>query len=142
MSRPFPYLLLAAVLLLPLHALAESCPLTLPQDAVTVRGPPGWRGYSPEPMKLTGFGMMGGDPQSMAYLVPDASNKKKAGGKITWRHGGELWLFCTYDDSSAIQISKRLDGKECTASYTKKDGVIEAMRVECFIPSAPSAPPR
>jgi hypothetical protein len=96
------------------------------------RTPDGWRGYSPSPMKLTGFGMMGGDPQSMAYLIPEASNKAKSGGKITWRHGGEMWLFCTYDDSSAIRISKRLDGgASCTARYTKKDGVIVAMRIAC-----------
>lgn len=142
MSRPFPYLLLAAAVLLaiPLQSIAESCPLSLQEDALTVRAPAGWRGYTPSPMKLTGFGMMGGDPQSMTYLVPEASSKTKSGGKITWRHGSEMWLFCTYDDSSAIQISKRLSGGEsCTASYTKKDGAIEAMKVECSTSSAPMA---
>lgn len=128
--RPFPYLLVAAAVLLPLAALAETCPLTLPQDAVTVRGPAGWRGYSPSDMRLTGFGMMGGDPQSMAYLVPARSTKTKTGGAITWTHP-QLWLFCTYDDSAAIQISKRVEGSSCTIRYTKKDGGITSMKAEC-----------
>lgn len=130
MSRPFPYLLLAAALLLPLRALAESCPLILPQEAATIQAPAAWMGYSPLPMKLTGFGMMGGDPKSMAYLVPAASSKSKTGGTITWQHP-ELWLFCTYDDSGAIQISRKLAGQSCTANYKKAHGAIVAMDVAC-----------
>jgi hypothetical protein len=128
--RPFSYLMFAAAIILPVVALAETCPPTLPQDAVTVRGPSGWRGHSPADMRLTGFGMMGGDPRSMAYLVPESSTKSALGGKITWRHP-ELWLFCTYDDSAAIQISRKLAGQVCTASYSKAHGAIVGLQVAC-----------
>jgi hypothetical protein len=126
--RPFPYLLLAACTAMPLLAYAESCPLTLPQDALTVRAPSGWHGYSPSLMRLSGFGMMGGDPESMTYLVPAASLK----GATTWRftRGEEKWLYCTYGGSS-VQISKRLEdgATECTVRHkeTRRDGITEAV---------------
>jgi hypothetical protein len=130
--RPFPCLLLAVFIALPLLAYAESCPLTLPQDALTVRAPPGWRGYSPSLTRLTGFGMMGGDPPSMRYLVPTASRKSA----VTWRfaRGEEKWLYCTYGGSSVIQISKRMQdaASECTiiSRETKRDGITE-MSARC-----------
>jgi hypothetical protein len=102
-----------------------SCPMTLPRETVTVHAPQDWSGYSPSLMRLTGFGMMAGPPESMTYLVP-ASSKR---GATTWRfgHGEEKWLYCTYDGSGAIQISKRLDNAatECTLTYreTKLDGI-------------------
>ena len=124
--------LLTIALAAPLHALAESCPLTLPQDALTVRAPPGWRGYSPSLMRLTGFGMMGGEPQSMTYLVPAASKK----GATTWHfaRGEEKWLYCTYDDSASIQISKRLPDAATVCTLTKKEskrGGITEMLADC-----------
>ncbi len=136
MSRPFSCLLLTVKLLLPLYAFAETCPSTLPQDALTIRAPSGWLGYVPQPMRLTGFGLMGGEPASMTYLKPEAANKTKRGGTIAWRHGGEKWLACTYDDSAAIQISRRIDGGEaCHAAYTKKYGAIVSLKVTCSAPA-------
>ncbi len=141
MSRPFRYLLVAMAWMLPLQARAEACPPTLPKDALTVRAPVGWHGYAPQAMQLTGFGLMGGEPASMTYLKPETASKTKDGGKITWRHGGEKWLACTYDGSAAIQISKRIDGDEtCNATYTKNHGAIVAMDVKCSPHSARPAP--
>jgi hypothetical protein len=130
--RPFPYLLLTAWLALPLMALAESCPMTLPQEAVTINAPPGWRGYAPSLTRLTGFGMMAGDPQSMTYLVPAETRK----GVATWvfARTDEKWLYCTYGGSSVIQISKRLPDAATvctiTSRETKRDG-ITAMSAQC-----------
>lgn len=91
-------------------------------------------------MRLTGFGLMGGEPASMTYLKPEAGSKTKIGGMVAWRHGGEKWLFCTYDDSSAIQISRPISGgDQCTARYKKKDGAITEMRMECERSKAPQA---
>jgi hypothetical protein len=62
--------------LLPCAAIAEpkaSCPLVLQQEAVDVRAPVGWTGYSSGIMRLTGYGMMAGPPESMTYLVPAGS---------------------------------------------------------------------
>lgn len=143
MSPPFPYLLVVLAFLLPLQSRAEACPAALPQDALTVRAPTGWRGYAPHAMRLSGFGLMGGEPASMTYLKPETASKTKEGGKITWRHGGEKWLACTYDDSAAIQISKRIDGGEtCTAHYTKQRGAIVFMELKCLPPPTPPAPAR
>lgn len=124
-------LILAAALAAPATA---SCPMTLPQWTVAVRAPAGWHGYAPPSfVRLTGFGIMASPPESKAYLVPSASTKRT----ITWRFAGgeEKWLFCTYDDSAAIQISRRLDAdaaKECTITYkeTKQEG-ITAMTAVC-----------
>lgn len=126
-------LILAAALAAPATA---SCPMTLPQGVVAVRAPAGWHGYAPPPfVRLTSFGMMAGPPESMTYLVPDASVKRTKRSS-TWRFaaGEEKWLYCAYDDSAAIQISKPLDSAatECTITYkeTKRDG-ITAMTAVC-----------
>jgi hypothetical protein len=120
--------MLTAILSAALAAAAPttiSCPMTLPRETVTVHAPQGWTGYSPSLMRLTGFGMMAGAPESMTYLVPTSSKP----GATTWRFGRreEKWLYCTYDGSGAIQISRRLDdaATECTLTYreTKSDGI-------------------
>jgi len=112
-----------------------SCPLTLPREALTVRPAPGWTGYTPSLMRLTGFGMMAGPPQSMSYLVPSGSRKIKGGAASTWQFGvgEEKWLYCTYGGSSVIQIAKRLDdaATECTLTHkeSKLDGITEMAAV-------------
>lgn len=117
-------------------AQAESCPLTLPADAITVRAPAGWTGYTPSFVRLTGYGMMAGPPESMTYLVPSGSRKLKGGAATSWKFGGgdEKWIYCTYDGSSTIQISRRLDdaAKVCELSHKKDDyGNLGEMRVAC-----------
>lgn len=123
-------ILLAAALAAPASV---SCPMTLPQATVAVRPPAGWRGYAPPSfVRLTSFGMMAGPPETMTYLVPDSSAKRSN----TWRFaaGEEKWLYCAYDGSAAIQISKPLDraATACTISYkeTKQEG-ITAMTAVC-----------
>lgn len=124
---------------LPLVAAAQqktSCPLVLPKETVTVNAPAGWRGYSSSIVRLTGFGMMAGPPESMTYLVPWDSKKHRQGSTSTWKFAGgdEKWLYCTYDGSAAIQISKRLDDSatECRLSYREdRPGNIIEMEAVC-----------
>lgn len=123
--------------LLPLSArAADSCPLVLQKEAVEVRAPAGWAGYSPSIMRLTGYGMMAGPPQSMTYLVPGGSKKAKGRSSSTWGFAGgdEKWLYCTYDGGGAIQISKRMPdaATECELSHKKDEfGSIADMRADC-----------
>jgi hypothetical protein len=126
---------LTLVALIALPAAAEeqsSCPLVLQPDAVVVRAPAGWKGYSPSPMRLSSFGMMAGPPESLAYLKPYESKPRSS--RWIFEGGGEKWLYCTYDESAAIQISKRLNDNatECTLTYkrTKLEG-ITAMEAIC-----------
>jgi hypothetical protein len=112
------------------------CPMMLPNEAIDVRAPPGWTGHAPSLMRLTGYGMMAGPPESMAYLVPSGSRKLKGGAATNWQFGGggEKWLYCTYDSSAAIQISRRVGdaAKVCELSHTKDAyGNISEMRVAC-----------
>lgn len=113
-----------------------SCPLVLPRTTVEVQAPNGWTGYSPSIVRLTGYGMMAGPPASMTYLVPSGSKKLKNGSVTTWlfTRGEERWMYCTYDGSGAIQISRRLadDATECALSYQRdKFGSIGKMTVAC-----------
>jgi hypothetical protein len=133
-----PLVIAAAMVFAPAFALEQrtSCPLALPAEAVTVRAPTGWTGYTPSFVRLTGFGMMAGPPESMTYLVPSGSRKLKGGAATNWQFGGgdEKWLYCTYDSSAAIQISRRVDdaAKVCELSHTKDAyGNISEMRVAC-----------
>jgi len=125
-----PTLLLAAAAL----PAVASCPLTLPQTTVAVQSPAGWRGYVPGTLiRLTGFGMLAGPPESMAYLVPDAGSNKQA---TTWsfERGEEKWLYCTYDGSSAIQIAKPMPpaATTCTITYQEtKLRLVTGMQVVC-----------
>ena len=125
--------------LLPVAAAAqqkESCPLVLPKETVAITPPAGWRGYSSSIVRLTGFGMMAGPPESMSYLVPADDKKRKNGGVNIWHFAGgdEKWMYCTYDGSAAIQISKRMSNaaKECQLSYREeRPGSIVAMEAAC-----------
>jgi hypothetical protein len=129
--------LLAATLALARAAEPTSaCPLVLQKEAVAVNAPAGWRGYSSSIMRLTGFGMMAGPPESMTYLVPADSKKQKGRSTSTWRFAGgdEKWLYCTYDRSGAIQISRRMDdaATECQLSYREdRPGNIVEMAALC-----------
>lgn len=129
-------LLLASLPLAAVAAQKTSCPLVLQKETVTVHAPAGWQGYSSSIMRLTGYGMMAGPPESMTYLVPADSKKQNGINKTAWSFegGGEKWLYCTYDGSSAIQISRRLDDKttRCeVSSKTGKMGSIEVADIEC-----------
>lgn len=126
---------LTLIALVALPAVADektSCPLVLQPDAVVVRAPAGWKGYSPSLMRLTGYGMMAGPPESLAYLKPYES--KPRASRWVFDGGGEKWLYCTYDNSASIQISKRLgdNATECTLTYkrTKLEGIV-AMEAIC-----------
>lgn len=124
--------MIAALFLAAAASAPISCPLTLPRETVTVKAPPGWAGYTPpEFMRLTGFGLLSGPPETMSYLVPRSSTR----GKTTWQVGeGPRWLYCTYDGSAAIQIARELPavGTSCTITYKemKQDG-ITAMAATC-----------
>lgn len=124
--------MIAALFLAATVNASVSCPMTLPREAVTVRGPAGWSGYvPPEFVRLTGFGLLAGPPNTLSYLAPIKSTKDV----ITWRVGeGPRWLFCTYDGSAAIQIARPLPptGATCTITYreTKQEG-ITAMAASC-----------
>lgn len=122
--------MIAALFLAAAAAAPLSCPLTLPREAVTVHAPPGWRGYTPSLMRLTGFGLLAGPPETMSYLVPRASRK----GRTTWQVGaGPRWLYCTYDHGAAVQIARPLPaGALCTIAYreTRTEG-ITAMMASC-----------
>lgn len=129
-------LLLAALALPATSSDTIACPLILPKTSVGVKAPTGWTGYSPAIVRLTGYGMMAGPPDSMTYLVPSESKKLKDGSVSTWlfSKGEERWMYCTYDASGAIQISRRLadDATECSLSYKRdKFGSIGEMIVAC-----------
>jgi hypothetical protein len=113
-----------------------TCPAVLDQSAVTVRAPAGWQGYSPGIMRLTGYGMMAGPPESMTYLVPAADRKAKGRAASVWKFAGgdEKWLYCTYDGSAAIQISRRVSdaATQCELSHRRNQyGSIADMQVTC-----------
>lgn len=115
-----------------------SCPLIMQRDAVNVHAPAGWTGYNPSFVRLTGFGMMAGPPDSMTYLVPFKTDKTKGVGVQKWIFGGddEKWLYCTYDGGGAIQISKRMpdSATECSIIYTDaKLGGVAEMHAACSV---------
>ena len=129
-------LLLATLALAPTADEATTCPLVLPKTTVEVNPPTGWVGYSPSIVRLTGYGMMAGPPDTMTYLRPSETKKLKNGSFSTWlfSKGEERWMYCTYGDSSAIQISRRLAdyATECTLSKNRdKFGSIAEMTVAC-----------
>ena len=131
------YLLTLA--LLPIAALGgteTSCPASLPAEALTVRAPAGWTGYSPSTMPLSYAGIMAGPPESYSYLKPFKQRSYRGGSVNTWifPEVPEKWLYCRYDGSIAIQISKRLDdaATECTVRFAKsKFGGIESAVAAC-----------
>lgn len=131
------YLLTLA--LLPLAALAETktaCPASLPSEALTVRAPAGWTGYSPSTMHLSYAGIMAGPPESYSYLRPLTQKTVHGGSVNTWTFPDrmEKWLYCRYDNATSIQISKRLDDSatECTVRFSKsKFGGIESAVAVC-----------
>jgi hypothetical protein len=136
MMHKIAMLWLAALPLVAAGQQRTSCPLVLPKETVAVSAPAGWHGYSSSIMRLTGFGMMAGPPESMTYLVPADSKKQKGRNTSAWRfaRGDEKWLYCTYDRSGAIQISKRLDdaATECRLSYREdRPGSIVEMEAVC-----------
>lgn len=70
------FLLILAILpVAAFGATTASCPVSLPADALTVRAPGGWTGYSPSTMRLSYAGMMAGPPDSFSYLVPYKQTK-------------------------------------------------------------------
>ena len=116
--------------------LTTACPASLDRDALTVRGPDGWTGYAPGAMRLSGFGMMAGPPETMSYLVPSSSKTNKAGGSSTWEFEPtwQKWLYCLYDGSAAIQIARRLDDSAniCTVTFSRQArGSISSASVQC-----------
>lgn len=116
--------------------ISATCPLTLPVEAVAIRAPPGWIGHNSDFVRLTGAGMMAGPPETLSYLVPSTSKKIKGGGTSTWdfERTRQKWLFCLYDNSAAIQISRQLGGHAttCTMKYTKTSaGHISSATVTC-----------
>lgn len=132
--------LVSVLALLPLLAAGSEqetrCPSSMPAEALAIRAPDGWSGFSPSIMRLTGVGMMAGPPESMAYLVPYKSMSTKSGGTSTWIFPdvGEKWLYCLYGNSASIQISKRLGdaATECTVRHvSSKFGSIEEVTVVC-----------
>jgi hypothetical protein len=127
--------LLLASATLQVQAQPTTCPPMLAKAAVAVKAPAGWQGYSSSLMRLTGFGMMAGPPESMTYLVPANSKKRKDGSVTIWQFagGGEKWLYCTYDGSAAIQISRRLDdtSTRCEVSAKTAGGVVQAAEAVC-----------
>jgi hypothetical protein len=134
-------ILLAALLSAHVNAPAKEqlrwCPLGLPGAAVTINVP-GWTGYAPPLMRLTGYGMMLGPPESMTYLIGEGTSRRKGRSVSVWRFnpGEEKWLYCTYDRSGAIQISKRLEDSatECELSHRPdKYGHFTDMVVACRV---------
>lgn len=121
---------------LPAAAETVSCPPVLPREAITIHAPVGWKGYSSSIIRLTGYGMMAGPPESLADLVPWGSRKLKGGATSTWKFGAgdEKWLYCTYDGSAAIQISKRLSdaATHCELSHKRDEhGSMSEMVAVC-----------
>lgn len=116
--------------------LTAACPRLLDGNALTIRGPEGWAGHASGPMRLTSFGMMAGPPETMSYLVPSESRSTKAGGSSTWEFDAawQKWLYCRYDGSAAIQISRQLDvrANRCTVRYTKSSGIVSSASVTCL----------
>jgi hypothetical protein len=87
-------------------------------------------------MRVTGFGMMAGPPESMTSLVPADAKEGKGRGASTWRFeaGGEKWLHCAYDHPGAIQnieaherrgdrVHVELQGDEAAGHYGDGSGL-------------------
>lgn len=114
----------------------ESCPLLLPEGAITVARPPaGWIPGPKSLVRITGAGVMSGPPHGMAYLVP-AGDKKIKGGHVTtfvFQAGEEKWLWCEYG-TAATHITKRMGDAATSCELTTKEerrGVFSEVKVVC-----------
>lgn len=117
--------LILATLVAPALATAQgvTCPLLLPGRAVEVtHAPAGWLGSSNGPARLTGGGMMSGQPSQLGYDKPAQISKVKGARVSTWSFaaGEEKWFYCAYG-STAIQLSRRLDYAATECSVVAKD---------------------
>lgn len=114
----------------------ESCPLLLPEGAITVARPPaGWVTGPKSLVRLTGAGVMRGPPHGMAYLVPSGDRKIKGGHVTTFafQPGEEKWLWCEYG-TAATQIARRMSDAATTCALTTKEerrGVYTEVKVVC-----------
>lgn len=115
----------------PTVALAQtaSCPLALPENSIAaMKVPPGWVAASPNGARLSGGGMLSGEPKEMQYLVPASSKRAPAGGSSTWKFaaGEEKWFFCAYGGQT-VELSRRMDDKATTCVATSRRDEVGAL---------------
>jgi hypothetical protein len=122
----------------PAVALAQtaSCSQDLPENSITAtKVPAGWVAASPNGARLSGGGMLSGNPKEMNYLVPASWKKVRGGSSSTWKFtaGEEKWFYCAYGRAT-IELSKRMDDKATTCIVASKDddaGALGNLTVTC-----------
>lgn len=135
MSRPIPWLLMAAAIAMPISALAEpvACPLLLP-GARASEAPAGWKVVPPTAVRLADAGLMRGDPSRQAYLRGNDKQTRNGSSSVSeFAAGEEKWLWCGYADGS-VQIARRLPDAAtvCTVTHETVTGkVIVSIRTTC-----------
>jgi hypothetical protein len=106
------------------------CPPALPANTASVRkSQDGWTVSKSGNQPFNGSGMLHGDPDEEAYLVPDSVVGPKAGKSShatrRWTfgvpHGHEKWIYCAY---GTVQLARRIPAhaSECTATESLDRG--------------------
>ena len=110
-----------------------TCPERLAPETVQPNHPPaGWTMYMPRGVRLTEGGMLHGEPDQSAYMVPDDTKFTESGKSSTqidhWMfpapEGYPTWIYCGYGGSGApLQLFKRVadEATECTLTSRTKD---------------------
>lgn len=128
MSRPPSLLLIAAAMLTPIVARSEpvACPQTLPVTEHAAAPPVGWSLMRPTPARLSGGGMLQGDPANEAFLAP--GSLKQSRNVMTWQNafepGRQKWLWCDYG-TSTLRIVKRMSDAATICTVTQREGLAQ-----------------
>src|SRR5450830_1025473 len=108
-----------------------ACPASIPSSTFKAAdAPDGWVASAPNPIKLSAAGMMAGTPESMLYLVPNATTRTTH--TFEFEPGDrQRWLWCAYGPA---QLSKRLPDSVTRCVITTTDaapGIPMTARVRC-----------
>ncbi|MBC7919098.1 MAG: hypothetical protein H7Y28_14940 [Rhodoferax sp.] len=127
------------------HSAAQSaqiviCPLLLPAGTAAEAKPmPGWKLFMPQEIRITGGGLVTGEPDGQAYLKPLTVRTRKADGKTievqSWElgqpQGFPQWLYCEY--GHGLQLFRRIDSHaaKCSMTGTWEPGALNDLRFDC-----------
>jgi hypothetical protein len=107
------------------------CPTSIPASAFKgTDAPDGGVASTPNPLKLSAAGMMAGAPDSMLYLVPNASTRTTQ--TFEFEPGDrQRWLWCAYGPA---QLSKRMADTATNCVVTTREarpGSAMTAKVRC-----------
>ena len=93
----------------------------------------------PQDTRVTGGGLLHGDPSGQAYLKPDNIRSTKVGQLSTelnvWHldqpHMFETWLFCQYGDG--LQLFRKIEphAKTCSSIGKRQRGTLDQLIFVC-----------